>query len=52
MPSPPTIRLPRQWSEHVKSGMLHAIALASAAVTAAHARVARRNELWLGHPPR
>jgi len=39
------IRLPHQWPEHVKSGILHAIALASAAMTAAHARTARRHQL-------
>ena len=32
----PPIRLPRQWSRHVKSGVLHAISLAS--VVLAHAR--------------
>ena len=41
----PSIRLPRQWSRHVKSGILHAIALASAAMVAAHGRTARRRRL-------
>ena len=41
----PSIRLPRQWPEHVKSGILHAVALASAAMTAVHARTARRHRL-------
>ena len=42
MASRPRIRLPRQWPKHIKSGILHAISLASVAVTAAQGRVARR----------
>ncbi|MHC4450661.1 MAG: DDE-type integrase/transposase/recombinase [Planctomycetota bacterium] len=41
----PSIRLPRQWPEHVKSGILHAVALASVAMTAVHTRTARRHRL-------
>ena len=32
MPSPPSISLPGQWPEHVKSGILHAISLAGVAL--------------------
>jgi len=39
------IRLPKQWAKHVKSGILHAISLASVALTAAQGRVARRHPL-------
>ena len=42
---PLPFRLPRQWPDHVKSGILHAIALASTAMTAVHARTARRHRL-------
>jgi hypothetical protein len=45
MAKSPTIRLPQQWSRHVKSGILHAIALASTAMVAAHGRAARRRRL-------
>jgi transposase InsO family protein len=45
MAKSPTIRLPRQWSRHVKSGVLHAIALASAAMVAAHGNAAHRRRL-------
>ena len=37
MPRRP-IRLPKQWSKHVKSSVLHAIALASVAVSYARGR--------------
>ena len=45
MAKSPTIRLPRQWPRHVKSGILHAIGLASAAIVAAHGRAAGRRRL-------
>ena len=45
MASRPRIRLPRQWPKHIKPGILHAISLASVAVTAAQGRVARRHAL-------
>ena len=34
MAKAPSIRLPEQWSRHVKAGILHAIALAGAAMVA------------------
>jgi hypothetical protein len=37
MPRQP-VRLPRQWSKHVKSGILHAISLASVALSYARGR--------------
>jgi transposase InsO family protein len=39
------IRLPDQWPEHVKSGVLHAISLASVAIAAAHGWAAGRDQL-------
>ena len=39
------IRLPRQWPEHVKSGILHAISLASVALTFARGRATSRRRL-------
>ncbi len=39
------IRLPRQWPEHVKSGILHAISLASVALTIARSRATSRRRL-------
>ena len=39
------IRLPRQWREHVKSGILHAISLASVALTVARSRATSRKRL-------
>jgi transposase InsO family protein len=39
------IRLPRQWPEHVKSGLLHAISLASTAWTIAQAQAASQARL-------
>ncbi len=39
------IRLPRQWPEHVKSGILHAISLASVAFTIARSRATSRRRL-------
>jgi len=44
MPAHP-IRLPDQWPNHVKSGILHAISLASAAMAAAHGWAAGRQSL-------
>jgi len=41
----PEIRLPDQWTEHIKSGILCAIAAASSVIAAAHARTARRHRL-------
>ena len=43
-PRPP-IRLPRQWSRHVKLGILHAISLASVVVTVARGRTIGRRRL-------
>ena len=45
MPKRRQIRLPDQWSEHVKSGVLHAIALASVALSYARGRAATRRRL-------
>ena len=39
------IRLPRQWSKHVKSGVLHAISLASIALSYARGRATGRRRL-------
>ena len=39
------IRLPEQWPHHVKSGILHAISLASVAMAAAHGWAAGRHQL-------
>ena len=39
------IRLPRQWPEHVKSGILHAISLASVVLSFARGRAAGRRRL-------
>lgn len=39
------IRLPRQWPRHVKSGILHAISLASVVVTVAMERTIDRRRL-------
>jgi transposase-like protein len=41
MLSKPSIPLPRGWSKHVKSGFLHAVSLASMALTIARSRHAR-----------
>ncbi len=38
MPSSPPIRLPRQWPEHVKAGILHAISLAGVVLSYARGR--------------
>jgi hypothetical protein len=51
MANRPPIRLPRQWSRHVKSGALHAVALASAAMTAvgsspASANASKTSQFW------
>lgn len=37
--------LPNQWTRHIKAGMLHAISLASVAITAAQGRLADRDQL-------
>ena len=39
------IRLPKQWFQHVKSGVLHAISLASVALSHARGRAAGRRRL-------
>ena len=44
MPRRP-IRLPRQWSSHVKSGILHAVALASVALSYARGRATGERRL-------
>ena len=41
----PPIRLPRQWSRHVKAGVLHAISLASVAISYARGRATGRRRL-------
>jgi len=41
MPSQRSVPLPRGWSKHVKSSLLHAISLASVALTVARSRHAR-----------
>ncbi len=41
MLSQPSIPLPKGWSKHMKSGLLHAVSLASTALTAARSRHAR-----------
>ena len=38
----PTIPLPEDWSDHVKTGIIHVIALAQIALTAAQARSKKR----------
>ena len=52
-----SIRLPRQWPRHVKSGILHAVSLASVVVTFARGQATGRRRLraeleqaktWLG----
>jgi transposase InsO family protein len=40
-----SIRLPKQWSKHVKSGVLHAISLASVALSYARGRATGRRRL-------
>ena len=39
------ISLPRHWPDHVKSGVLHAISLASFAIACAHGRVKSQRRL-------
>jgi hypothetical protein len=39
------VRLRRQWPQHVKTGILHAISLASAAVLASHGAMQGRRRL-------
>lgn len=39
------IRLPKQWSQHVKAGVFHAISLASVAMSYARGRDTKRNRL-------
>ena len=41
----PLIRLPRQWPRHVKSGILHAISLASVVLSFSRARATGRSRL-------
>ena len=41
----PSIRLPKQWSRHVKAGVLHAISLASVAMSYARGRATGRRRL-------
>jgi putative transposase len=45
MADPSPIRLPRQWSRHVKTGILHAISLASVAISYARGRTTGRRQL-------
>ena len=45
MANRPTIRLPRQWPRHVKSGILHAISLASVVMAVARSRAVGRKRL-------
>ena len=45
MATPQPIRLPRQWPEHVKAGILHAISLASVGLASARGRVAGQQRL-------
>ncbi len=45
MPVCRPIRLPKQWPEHIKSGILHAISLASVALTVARSRATGRRRL-------
>ena len=45
MASRPQIRLPAQWSRHIKSGVLHAISLAGVALTCARVRAAGHDRL-------
>ncbi len=45
MPVRRPIRLPKQWPEHIKSGILHAISLASVALTIARSRATGRRRL-------
>ena len=45
MPARRPIRLPKQWPEHIKSGILHAISLASVVLSFARGRAAGRRRL-------
>jgi transposase InsO family protein len=45
MAGPGSIRLPKQWSQHVKAGILHAISLASVAISYARGRATGRRRL-------
>src|SRR6185295_8076732 len=45
MPTRPSTRLPRQWSTQVKSGILHAIGLASVALSYARGRATGERRL-------
>ncbi len=45
MAIPGQVRLPRQWTKHVKSGVLHAISLASVVLSFARARASGRRRL-------
>jgi len=51
MADPSPIRLPRQRSKHVKAGILHAISLASVAISYARGRaIGRRRRGVAKHP--
>ena len=45
MAGPSSIRLPKQWSQHIKPGVLHAISLASVAFSYARGRATGRHRL-------
>ncbi len=45
MPVCPPIRLPKQWPEHIKSGILHAISLASVVLSYARGRATGRRRI-------
>jgi hypothetical protein len=45
MPKRRQIRLPDQWPDHIKSGVIHAVALASVAISYARGRAAGRRRL-------
>ena len=45
----PSIRLPQQWPKHIKSGVLHAISLASVVLAYARANAAGRRRLAAKH---
>ncbi len=45
MATPRAIRLPKRWPQHVKSGILHAISLASVVLTCARGQATSRNGL-------
>jgi transposase InsO family protein len=45
MAGPGSIRLPQQWSQHIKSGVLHAVSLAGVAISYARGRATGRRRL-------